>query len=323
MIRNPWTHRNIKFLYYAHGMLREGLRRLGHRKSRQSLLKQIKGLDSETLHHRLAYYCKSDVGFTLGETAVAIGDLKLPEKSRTYYFDLMEYACYFPDRLTLCYAFGDVTHIPYTPTLVKSRPIQRNNENAVLFKLNKVRHFTFTHDRTPYHKKKRMLLGRAKVYQEHRRAFFRQYVNHPMCNLGQINSGTPHDEWIRQKMSINQHLAYKFIWCQEGNDVATNLKWVMSSNSIAVMPRPKYETWFMEGTLQPNVHYIAVRDDFSDLEERLTYYLEHPNEALEIIRNAQQHVQQFKNPKLEKALCLLVLDRYFVNSRQLELLWTI
>lgn len=321
MIRNPWTHRNIKFLYYVHGMLREGLRRLGHRKSRQSLLKQVEHLDSEVLHHRLSYYCKSNTAFELGALVVALGTLKLPKKHRTYYFDLMEYARYFPDTLALSYMFGDVTHIPPTPTLVKSRPIQDNNAHSVLFKFNKVRHFTFTHDRVPYHKKKNRLLGRAKVYQAHRRAFFRQYINHPMCNLGQINSGTPHDAWVKQKMSINEHLTYKFIWCQEGNDVATNLKWVMSSNSIAVMPRPTYETWFMEGTLQPNVHYIAVRDDFSDLEERLTYYLEHPNEALEITRNAQQYVRQFRNSKLEKALCLLVLDQYFVNSGQLEPLW--
>ena len=50
-------------------------------------------------------------------------------------------------------------------------------------------------------------------------------------------------------MTINEQLHYKFILCSEGNDVASNLKWVMSSNSIAVMPKPKFETWFMEGIL--------------------------------------------------------------------------
>ena len=39
---------------------------------------------------------------------------------------------------------------------------------------------------------------------------------------------------------------HKFILCIEGNDVASNLKWVMSSNSVAVMPKPKFESWFME-----------------------------------------------------------------------------
>lgn len=72
---------------------------------------------------------------------------------------------------------------------------------------------------------------------------------------------------------------YKFIMALEGNDVASNLKWVMSSNSIAVMPRPTCETWFMEGKLIPNYHYIEIKPDFTDLEERLKYYIEHPEEA--------------------------------------------
>ena len=42
----------------------------------------------------------------------------------------------------------------------------------------------------------------------------------------------------------------------------------MSSNSVAVMPRPKYESWFMEGRLQPGVHYIEIKDDYSDLEPK-------------------------------------------------------
>jgi len=72
-------------------------------------------------------------------------------------------------------------------------------------------------------------------------------------------------------MTIDEQLEYKFILSLEGNDVATNLKWIMSSNSLAFMPRPKYETWFMEGNLVPNHHYILIKDDYSDLEERLKY----------------------------------------------------
>ena len=97
----------------------------------------------------------------------------------------------------------------------------------------------------------------------------------------------------------------------EGNDVASNLKWVMSSNSIAVMPKPTCETWFMEGTLIPNYHYIEVKPDFSDLTERLTYYIEHPEEAEAIIRHAHEHVAQFKDHRREKLLSLLVMKKYF------------
>ena len=46
-------------------------------------------------------------------------------------------------------------------------------------------------------------------------------------------------------MPIYKQLNYKFIFCIEGADTATNIKWVMSSNSLCYA-KAKYETWFME-----------------------------------------------------------------------------
>jgi hypothetical protein len=46
-------------------------------------------------------------------------------------------------------------------------------------------------------------------------------------------------EWVKPKISIYDHLKYRYIMSLEGNDVASNLKWIMSSNSIAVTPRAK------------------------------------------------------------------------------------
>ena len=78
-------------------------------------------------------------------------------------------------------------------------------------------------------------------------------------------------------------------------DTATSIKWVMSSNSICVMPKPKYETWFMEGKLEAGVHYIEVNDNFSNAEEKINYYSMHTEEALQIIKNANAYVDQFKD----------------------------
>ncbi len=314
MLRNPWTHKNIKFFFYLSGAWHELLKRLGWRRQLESGLKNLKKLDTEEVRQRLAYYNNIDLPFTVeGET---IANLVVPRKNKAYYFDLIAYARYFPQHFRINYKFGDITQVPGTPTLVKSRPISGNTTNAVLFKFNSIRHFTFTNDRTPFHKKKNLLIGRSNVKQEHRRAFFRMYFDHPLCDLGQINRGTAHDHWLKEKISINEHLKYKFILCQEGNDVASNLKWVMSSNSLAVMPPPKYETWFMEGTLKPNVHYVAIKEDYSDLEERLMHYINHESEALEIIRSANEHVRKFRNSRLEQTLCLLVLDKFFSKSGQ-------
>ena len=91
----------------------------------------------------------------------------------------------------------------------------------------------------------------------------------------------------------------------------------MSSNSIAVMTRPTCETWFMEGRLIPDYHYIEIKDDFSDLEEKLTYYMEHVDAAEQIIKNAHEYVMQFRDLKREKLISLLVLEKYFKQTGQM------
>lgn len=72
----------------------------------------------------------------------------------------------------------------------------------------------------------------------------------------------------------------------------------------------------MEGTLIPDYHYIAIKPDFSDLEERLQYYTEHRDEALRIIENAHRYIEPFKNEQREKLIALLVLQKYFSCTGQ-------
>jgi hypothetical protein len=102
--------------------------------------------------------------------------------------------------------------------------------------------------------------------------------------------------------------------------VASNLKWVMSSQSIAVMPKPKYETWFMEGLLVADVHYIIIKDDYTDLEQRLNYYIKNQDKAQQIIENANAYVQQFKDPKNERLISLLIMKKYFEKTNQTQYL---
>ena len=146
----------------------------------------------------------------------------------------------------------------------------------------------------------------------------RQYFNNHLCDLGAINKNTPYPEWLKNKISIEDHLKYKFIMCVEGVDVATNLKWVMSSNSIAVMPRPKIESWFMENKLIPEKHYIEIKEDYSDLESKIKYYIKNPEKCKSIIKNANDYVIQFKNKSREDLISLLVLEKYFHFTGQQE-----
>ena len=236
----------------------------------------------------------------------------------SYYIDLQEFLRYFPRNLGFNFLPGDITHIPELPSIQKTRPIAGDKENAVLFKLNKNRHFNFVKDNKKYTHKQARLFWRGAVHppQKNRATLLQAYFSHPFCNLGATNKNIQQKNWLKNYVPIYKQLDYKFILALEGNDVATNLKWVMSSNSIAVMPKPRFESWFMEGSLVPDFHYICIKDDFSDLIEKLEYFLAHPKEAEAIVSQANKHVEQFLDKKQEKIISLLVLEKYFRQTGQ-------
>ncbi|QOI98905.1 MAG: lipopolysaccharide biosynthesis protein [Flammeovirgaceae bacterium] len=310
-------HKNNKFLYYATGFARLLLPPQFFRLNLKNKLAQASEFDTDYIRFRTNYYNKLTVPVKLPETTPALTALKLKKKQKVYFFDTQEYLRYFTGQLKASFRFGDIREVPEIPSLLKSRPITDDNVNSVLLKLNKVRHFIYTNDKKPFASKKNMLVGRGGITRPHRIKFYEMYFSHPLCNIGQTNRWGKNDHWIKERLTIDEQLDYKFILCLEGNDVASNLKWVMSSNSLAVMPKPKFETWFMEGTLIPNHHYIQIKDDYSDLEERLTYYINHPEECLTIIHNANEYVAQFKNKKREDIISLLVLEKYFFKTGQL------
>jgi len=310
-------HKNNKFLYYIINFARQLFPLKIFQSGLKRKLSAIKEFDIEYIRERVDYYNKLQKNVDLSVAVSKLRDFKMKEKNKTYYFDTYEYTRYFHSDLRMDYKFGDVTFIPDEPAIVKSRPIMGDNSNSVLLNLDKVRHFTFLNDRKDFRKKKDMLVSRNYVRQPHRLKFLEMYIDHPMCNIGKINKSDGHENFIRERMTFDEQLSYKFILCLEGHDVASNLKWVMSSQSLAVMPVPKYETWFMEGKLIPNHHYVLIKDDYSDLEERMAYYITHTEEALEIIRNAHHYIENFKNRRREDLISLLVLEKYFSKTNQM------
>lgn len=273
--------------------------------------------DREYITSRVDYYCRLQPGSHLPADAPCIGK-RDKRWHKVYWFDTRECTRWFPPTLKWVFRPGDINFIPPVPSIVKSRPIAGDNANGVILKLNKVRHFIFVNDRIPFRDKKDMAVFRGKVKDKPQRvAFFEKHFSNPLCDLGDISRRySEHADWHVEKMTIADHLKYKFILALEGNDVASNLKWVMSSNSVAVMPRPTCETWFMEGTLIPNYHYIEIKPDFSDLDERLHHYMQHPEEAEAIIEHAHEYVEQFKDKERERLISLLVLNKYFKMTGQ-------
>ena len=310
--------KNSNLAYYTRNYLREITPNILFRmRFRHWLDKLGQRTDKAYILQRVDYYCQLtpqhsyDRQKWLQESVTVRQQKKSPQK--VYYFDSKETARYFPDHLRWILLKGDITHVPDVPVFVKSRPLNTDVANSTLLKMDKVRHFLFVDDAKVWDEKrdKAIFLGDIGYRKPNREVFMNRWFGHPMIDAGTTNLMPEHPEWQRQKLTINEHLDYKFIMSLEGNDVASNLKWIMSSNSIAVTPRHTVETWFMEGTLIANYHYIEIKDDFSDLEERLNYYLQHPQEAAAIIQHAHEYVDQFRDEEREKLIQLLVQKKYF------------
>lgn len=275
--------------------------------------------DQNYIKQRVDYYCKLESNFELPETNSTLVQDFTKTGGTTYYYDLLKVVKAFPNKYAFSYVNGDVTTVPKEPSFLKSRPIEGDNDNSIILKLNAIRHYVFIDKDRPYKSKKDMAVWRGAGFRANRLKLLEMYVDHPRFNIGEtrpLKADPKRSKYKKSPLSLEEQLEYKFIISLEGRDVATNLKWIMSSNSLCFTPKLQYETWFMEGKLKAGIHFVEVKDDFSDLIQKMNYYLEHPDEAETIIQNANQWVEQFKNTKQERLISLLVAQKYFKKSGQ-------
>ena len=312
--------KNSNLKYFIKSYLREYTPKIFSQMQLDCWLRKLdKRPDKDYILERVNYYCKlTSEKFTDREEweakAICLSNQPIT-RQKVYYFDAMEFARYFDQSLRWILDSGDKPYVAPQPAIVKNRPLVENNDNSVILKLEKVRHFLFVDDKKSWRQKKNMAIFRGDLgpRKENRDVFMRLFADGQSMKVdaASTNRSEAHPEWQKDKLTIDEHLDYKFIMSLEGNDVASNLKWVMSSNSIAVTPKHTQETWFMEGKLIPNYHYIEVKEDFSDLEERLNYYIEHPDEGEAIIHHAHEYIDQFRDQERESLISLLVLKKYF------------
>lgn len=291
-----------------------------HTKNMMYVYDQMSEQDKERINQRVNYYNKITFPFIPSNAAETAAEFSFSGKSAAYCVDYKSLINYFPDDIKFDYLFGDITHIPKIPCFLKSRPIfhDKTNQNSLLLKLNKIRHYYFVKDKCKFDNKIPKLVWRGKSNQPDRLAFLEKFHSNPLCNIGDVLKKSIGKPYHADFMSIPEQLNYKYILSIEGKDVATNLKWIMASNSLCFMRKPRYETWFMEGTLIPNQHYVLLKDDYSDLEEKLTYFNNYPEEAKNIIGNANQHFSQFMDERTELLVQYLVMRKYLQLSQQLS-----
>ncbi len=329
-----------KFLYYSAHTLRQLIPAILLQRRLTGELRCASELEERQVRDRVDYYLALEQPFALPETAknyrqmswegfwLRRGVARLALRhfglnwnkayNSSYYMDFKRVIRSFPKSLRYAYQFGDNRHNPAAPSFVKSRPIGALPNHGVLLNLDGLRHFQRVQDQLPFVDKKPLAVFRGACHQPRRQAFLATACGLPNTDIGDTR---PKAQAAHRRpfMSKQGQLDHRYIISLEGNDVATNLKWILSSNSLCLMPKPTVESWFMEGRLQAGVHYVEIRPDGSDLPEVMDFYNRNPQAALPILEAGKRHWDQFLDPGLERRIALRVAEKYFRLSGQLPL----
>jgi hypothetical protein len=111
--------------------------------------------------------------------------------------------------------------------------------------------------------------------------FYEKYENHP--NIVAIRSGWMHPNFV----SSDEQMKYKYILDMDGCGASTwdAIAWKMRSGSVIFSVEGIWNRWFSDRFL-PGIHYIPIKEDFSDLIEKYQWCEENQDKCKEIVYNA-------------------------------------
>lgn len=311
------TTRKSIFLYYVAGIWHSLL--TPRFVSKWQMKRCLKGWenrpDAAYIRQRVDYYNRLKEPYIADKEWREISKIKLKDSHSRYWFDLMRFLRAFPSHMKAEFINGDTWENPDEVTICKARRIDDKSSLCILFNMDSLRHFTHVKDFIPFEEKQDKLLFRGEIHgKPHRIRFFENWAGHPGFDLG--DTATNWDSpWPAKRMSIPEHFQYKYILVLEGNDVATALQWIGESNCVPVMARPTVENWLMHGAMQPGVHYIEIKSDFSDAAEKIDYYNAHPEEAKKISEASKEWMSQFNDKRREQIISYLVLQKFLDLQR--------
>jgi len=218
------------------------------------------------------------------------------------------------------FARGDIDYMIHPLTLTKNR--WKGADGVIVRCMNFDRHWWYYYNRPldiRFDKKISQVFWRGATTGKpnnigNRFTMIKRWFNHRNMNVGFSEIVQHRDEfkiYVKGGVQPSEFLKYKYILSIHGNDKDSGLNWKLNSNSVVMMTRPQVTTWLMETTLIPNYHYILLKDDFSDLEDKLHWCNNNPIKCKIIIQNANTFMRQFNNIEAERAIEVEVVRKYF------------
>ena len=220
---------------------------------------------------------------------------------------------------------GDASYVGVNfPVLTKIRDTQNPDSKGVIMNLNSSRHMSdiFDHTDIEWGDKITGFVWRGtdtnrygtrlNFVKEHYKSYnvgFSHYCQGVRDNPEQYTM-----EYIKGHTDISEMLHYKYLPVIDGNDKSSSLGWVMASNSVPIMPIPRYHSWMCEPWLKPGIHYVECKPDFSDFLQVIEWCQDNDQKCKEIAENGKKFMLQFMNSHVENYIEKKIIE--YVNEHQ-------
>ena len=103
----------------------------------------------------------------------------------------------------------------------------------------------------------------------------------PINGIGMLNTKIKSAKFV----TIQEQSNYKYIIHVDGNINAYRLLTTMRTGSLILRVKSEYTSWF-DHLIEPNVHYILINADLSNLEERLQWCIQNDKKCETIAKNS-------------------------------------
>ncbi|KAJ3069362.1 capsule-associated protein CAP1 [Podochytrium sp. JEL0797] len=113
---------------------------------------------------------------------------------------------------------------------------------------------------------------------------------------------------LKGKVSFENTREFKYLLVVDGNSWPSRLQAYLQTNSVVLYAG--VFTDFYNSALVPFVHYVPVKMDFSDLEQKMDWLMKNDDEARRINENAKRFMQRWKGMKQLQCYTSLLLLEY-------------
>jgi hypothetical protein len=135
-----------------------------------------------------------------------------------------------------------------------------------------------------------------------RREVVSSLINNPAADVRFVNNWIYPDDhipdtWISPLITYWHFCNYKMILIVDGNGISSAHTWCFGIGAVPMLVTNN--TFWFSDLLVPFENYIPIRYDLSDLEEKVTWVLDHDEEAREIAKRASEFAYRVFTPEYQ------------------------